>query len=348
VTTITLGASLSGPALVEATLEHDRLVTLRALLEYLPNDFPHPELYSLASDYPLRGGKGMRPSLCLAACRAHGGATDDAVDSAVALELLHNAFLVHDDIEDGSRARRGRPTLHELHGLPLALNAGDALTVLSQAPLLANVSTLGTSLALAVMGEFHHLGLRTIEGQAMELLWRREGRSDLTSSDYLTMVLGKTCWYSTIHPLRIGAMIGSRGRVDVDRFNELGFLLGATFQVHDDLDNLTDRSSGYGKDFGGDVLEGKPTLPLIHLLSVCAADERREIDAIVGRGEPDGAAWVIDLMERHGSIDVARSVAAELSDATVAELDRAFAHVPASQDVEFIRALAVQLGDTRR
>src|SRR5690606_20948356 len=72
-------------------------------------------LYDLLSDYPFREGKGLRPAICLAACRAVGGVTEQALTSATALELFHNAFLVHDDVEDGSRFRRGRITLFEAH-----------------------------------------------------------------------------------------------------------------------------------------------------------------------------------------------------------------------------------------
>ena len=76
----------------------------------------------------------LRPSLCIATARAFGASADDAVRSAVALELLHNAFLVHDDVEDESEERRGQPTLHALHGVPMAVNVGDALTLIGLAP----------------------------------------------------------------------------------------------------------------------------------------------------------------------------------------------------------------------
>jgi geranylgeranyl diphosphate synthase type II len=90
---------------------------------YLASGKPSPYLYELAADYPRRGGKMMRPSICIATARAFGARSSDAVRSAVAIELLHNAFLVHDDIEDESEMRRGAPALHSLHGVPLALNA---------------------------------------------------------------------------------------------------------------------------------------------------------------------------------------------------------------------------------
>ena len=97
----------------------------------LPRGEPRRWLYEPLADYPRRAGKGLRAALCLAACSAHGGLEDDALAAAAAIELAHSAFLVHDDIQDGSDWRRGQPTLHRRVGVPLALNAGDALAVLS-------------------------------------------------------------------------------------------------------------------------------------------------------------------------------------------------------------------------
>ena len=97
---------------------------------------------------------------------------------AVAIELLHNAFLVHDDIVDGSERRRGRPTLAAEYGLGLALNAGDALAVLSNQVLRRHASRMDADLAERVLSEFDAMALRTLEGQATELGWRRDGVED--------------------------------------------------------------------------------------------------------------------------------------------------------------------------
>ena len=100
-------------------------------------------LWQLMLDYPLRDAKGLRPALCVATCRALGGTLEAVVRSAAVLELYHNAFLIHDDIEDESLVRRGRPTLHREHGVPIAVNVGDAMLALSLQPLLDNIETIG-------------------------------------------------------------------------------------------------------------------------------------------------------------------------------------------------------------
>src|SRR4030095_833294 len=110
-----------------------------AMAEYLKPREPRRYLYNLVADYPRRGGRMLRPSLCLATARAFGADQDDALHTAVAIELLHNAFLVHDDVEDESDTRRGRPTLNALHGSSVAVNVGDALIILGVKALLHNV-----------------------------------------------------------------------------------------------------------------------------------------------------------------------------------------------------------------
>ncbi len=340
--------SVAAGSLVEGQLARARELTRQALLSYLPAE----PLYALAGEYPRRASKGIRPALCLAACRAHGGTTEDALGAAVAIELLHNAFLVHDDICDGAEQRRGAPSLHVEHGIPLALTAGNALAWLAFEPLLDNVELLGAELALAVLGEFNHLVRRTIEGQAFELAWRERPHPELSADAYLRLVLDKTCWYTAIHPCRVGAMIGTRGAADLDAIARFGFFLGAVLQIRDDIENLTDRAEAFGKDFGGDVIEGKPTLMLIHLLDHAAPEVEVQARALAGpEGEGSGLPAseridrIVELMEEHGSIDYACAFADGLAGAALAEFETSMGHLPDSEDKEFMRALALHLRD---
>jgi geranylgeranyl diphosphate synthase type II len=144
-------SAAKGTNLVPEVLREYGAITRAALRDYLPSREPRRYLYDILADYPGRGGKMMRPSLCIATARAFGARLEDAVRTAVAIELLHNALLIHDDIEDESESRRGRPTLHLLHGVPLALNAGDTLTAMSLRPLLENCDRIGMHIALRIL-----------------------------------------------------------------------------------------------------------------------------------------------------------------------------------------------------
>ena len=317
-------------------------VTRAALNDYLPTRTPRRHLYDLLADYPDRGGKMMRPSLCIATARAFGAQLDDALRSAAAIEMLHNALLIHDDIEDDSEERRGKPTLHMLHGVPLAINAGDMLTLMSLRPLMENRIRIGPRISLRILEETERAALESAEGQAMELGWRRDNINDLSESDYLLMVLKKTCWFGTIYPSRVGAMIGTRDSVDLERFVRFGFFLGAAFQIQDDLLNLV-ADKRYGKERDGDIWEGKRTLMLIRLFNEASSEEKQRLNAIMAHSRCDRAAadvtWIRALMDRYDCIDYARKFAHGLAGAAAHEFSVIYSNVPDSRDKRFIEGL---------
>jgi geranylgeranyl diphosphate synthase, type II len=333
---------------VVGTLVHDVLeeygaLTRQALACFLEEECEKSPLYRMAADYPLRRGRSLRASFCIAAARAFGASMESAVRSALSLELLHNAFLVHDDIEDESDERRGQPTLHRLHGVPLAVNAGDALVVLGLRPLLGNRVTLGPRIAWQILEEAERMVRETVEGQSQELCWRRYNTFGLTVSDYLGMTLKKTCWYTTIYPSRVGALIGTRGQAKLDELVRFGFFLGAAFQIQDDVLNLAGDAASYGKELSGDLLEGKRTLMLIHLMGRLASAERVRLEQFLGtsRGErtAEDVAWLRKRMKDAGSLDYARSVANALAGAAQHEFSVAYASLPDSRDKRFIESL---------
>jgi geranylgeranyl diphosphate synthase type II len=329
--------------LVQAVLEEYGALAQEALEAYLQRESNREHVYRIASDYPLRKGRSLRASFCIAAARAFGASAEDAIRSAVSLELLHSAFLVHDDIEDESEERRGRPALHQLHGVASALNAGDALVVLGLRPLLANRDLLGARVAWRIFEEAERMARETVEGQAMELRWRQENSAGLEERDYLRMTLKKTCWYTTIYPTRVGALIGTRDGIDLDRFMRFGFFLGAAFQIQDDVLNLVGDPARYGKELNGDLLEGKRTLMLIHAMNGCDEGERTRLLRLLALPRsgkpPEEVVWLGSLMSRLGSVEYARTVAHGLAGAALHEFKIAFEPAPWSRDKHFIEAL---------
>jgi geranylgeranyl diphosphate synthase type II len=329
--------------LVPEILEEYGNVTRVALCDYLRPRAPERHLYNLVADYPRRGGRMLRPSLCIATARAFGAKLEDAVHAAVALELLHNAFLVHDDVEDESDERRGQPTLHAVHGIAVAVNVGDALALLGLRALLDAGRTLGRRLAARVIEEAERMARESIEGQAVELGWRRDNAIALSETDYLAMVLKKTCWYTTIFPSRVGVLIGTGTDRDLDRFVRFGFFLGAAFQIQDDLLNLVGDETRYGKEINGDIWEGKRTLMLIALLRRAAPDERDRLAAFLARPRrerpSEDAVWVREQMERYGCIEYARQFAHAMAGAARHECTGLYANLADTRDRRFIEAL---------
>jgi geranylgeranyl diphosphate synthase type II len=222
------------------------------------------------------------------------------------------------------------------------MHAGDTLSLLALRPLKDNRAVVGERLSALLFEETERVAWETAEGQALDLGWTRDNRLDITEEDYLHMVLKKTCWFSTIHPCRAGALIGTRGRIDPDALVRYGFLFGAAFQIHDDWLNLSPGAK-YGKERDGDLREGKRTLLLAHAVAHATSGERVEIARILNKARADKSeseiAWLRRVFERTGAFDHAQQMALGLAGAAQHEFDRVAQRLPRSRDREFLRAI---------
>jgi geranylgeranyl diphosphate synthase type II len=229
----------------------------------------HPA-YCAVLDYPLREAKGLRPAIAIATCRALGGGFAEVLPTAAALELLHNAFLVHDDVEDGSELRRHAPTLAATLGVPLAVHAGDTMLSLALGPLLDNMRLLDLGRALRIVDLVTRVLRRTVEGQALELSWIADRRWDISPDEYVEMVTLKTAWYTFAGPIAAGAIVAEAAADLIDELTRFALDLGVAFQIRDDVLNLAGEPSATGKESCGDLWEGKRTL-ILSLFFSCAA-----------------------------------------------------------------------------
>ncbi|MFD0273176.1 polyprenyl synthetase family protein [Kitasatospora sp. NPDC127111] len=320
--------------LVERVLARYGERTVAALLRHIPEQSP-PYLYELAADYPARPGKGLRAALCLATCAAVGGRPERALNPAVTAELFHNAFLIHDDIQDGSELRRGTPTLPAAYGVEVALNVAHATHLLGHQRLMANRRELGDELAWRLFEETELMCRQTLEGQALEIAWIRDNACALVSADYYRMCLKKTSWYTFLYPCRSGLLVAEGAAADAARLDRFGWYLGAAYQIQDDVLNLVGSQADYGKEIAGDLWEGKRTLILIHLLERCTPAERARAERYL-RGTraqrgPDAAEdvrWLLDRMAAYDCVQSAREAAAGLVAAAERELARVLAAAP--------------------
>jgi geranylgeranyl diphosphate synthase type II len=328
-------------AFLERLAEYGGLAR-KTLLARLPDGEPRKHLYEPMRDFCARSGKGIRSALLIASCRAFGGDLKNALPSAAALELLHNAFLIHDDIQDQSESRRGVPCLHAQLGVPLAINVGDAMMANAFRLLRDNIALLGPETASRVLDEFDHLTSESLEGQGLELGWIRDNELAVSPSDYLRMTLKKTCWYSFIHPCRIGTLAARRGDTNLDAFNAFGFFLGAAFQIRDDILNLTGSQDRYGKEILGDIYEGKRTLMLARLAGALDPTEHARLSRFLAapRDQRKGSevAWVLYAMKRHDCIGYARNAASRLVEGAKEAFPTAFAGAT-GPDRDFIARL---------
>lgn len=304
-------------------LDQSRQLVLDEIRSVVPADRRDTGgLYGLMLDYPLRYGKSMRPALCIAVCRAAGGSLAAVLPTAAVLELYHNAFLIHDDIEDHSYLRRGEATLNRMHGVPAAINVGDAMLALTMQPLLENISRIGLGKTLKILRTVARMARHSAEGQMLELRWISAGTWHQVDSDYARLVHKKTGWYSFIAPAMLGAIIAGFGDRMVEQIGRTFIALGIAFQIQDDILNLIADENTYGKDLWGDLWEGKHTLILIHALRVAQPSDRREALRILRKQPPAGLAPVTkagtealsamdDLVRRGAMTEQARAILLE-------------------------------------
>ncbi|MBI4531006.1 MAG: polyprenyl synthetase family protein [Candidatus Latescibacteria bacterium] len=315
--------------------EHLPLIE-REMYRFLPKQEPATFLYNPMRDYPERGGKRFRPALVLLACEALGADKLKALTTAAAFEILQSFLLIHDDIEDDSEVRRGKPCLHKTYGVPLAINVGDFLHAKVYEVLLTNHSSLGWEITRRLIEEMVQVCEVTCEGQAYDIGWIHEQKVPAVD-EFLTMLTKKTGWYSGRGPCRAGGIIAGADEEAIEFIGNFGEAIAVAFQLRDDLLNLTIRSeeanhapSGmkgrYGKERGGDIAEGKRTLMIIDLFHRCTEDERHEVAAILNRDRrqttQNEVEKVIALLHRYGSIHYAQEICEAKAEQGLSYLDR--------------------------
>ncbi len=241
------------------------------------------------------GGKRLRPSLLLLAAKLAGAAGPTAVQMGAVVEMIHAATLVHDDVIDGAETRRGRPSTNVKWGNHTCVLAGDWLYMQAFQMALRerNFQILELLIGLTQM---------MVEGELLQL--ERIGRIDVTEADCMELVDRKTaCLFSVC--ARLGGLAGGGDPHVQDRLGEYAWNLGMAFQLIDDVLDFTAREKTLGKPVGGDLREGKVTLPLVYALECASAEERRLVEVILRQRNYDEVpfARILSLLEKHRGIE---------------------------------------------
>lgn len=294
-----------------------------------PQSFYGPMRYALEG-----GGKRLRPALVLLTAEAVGGDAQRALPCAVAIELLHNFTLVHDDIMDRDELRRGRPTVHVKWDQDTAILAGDGLFALAYRQLF-----LSPPEALPAIGKlFSDAILEVCEGQALDKEF--ETRTNVALEEYLRMIRKKTARLFALS-CQLGALCCSAPVVQVEALGEYGERLGLAFQIQDDLLDVLSSEEVSGKPQGSDIRRRKKTYLYVHALEHAEPGERNWlIDLFAGDRIPEEAVHrVVEIFHKSGAIDAAENLVAEL----LREARDALGLLPANKAVGYLRDLTEAL-----
>jgi geranylgeranyl diphosphate synthase type I len=223
-------------------------------------------------------GKLLRPALVLLANRALGGCDEQALPLAAGIQLLHDFSLIHDDIEDNSPTRRGRPAVWKLWGVAHGINAGDGMFALAHRAV-HGLSDVGVppQRVLSILREFEATILRICEGQYLDLT--AEGRMDVPQAQYLRMIKGKTAVLMAA-ATGLGARVASDDEAQIAALWEFGEALGLAFQMQDDMLDIWGDPATTGKPFAADLLQRKMSLPAIHALAHASLADRQRFEAL--------------------------------------------------------------------
>jgi octaprenyl-diphosphate synthase len=283
------------------------------------------------------GGKRVRPALTILSNYAVGGdgSRYNSIRMATVMEFLHTATLVHDDIIDSADTRRNRPTVNALYGNETAVLMGDWLYM----------SAFETSLAersLPILDILTRVTRKMTEGELLQLTTL--GRTDISEQQYLDIIQRKTAFLFSAC-CEVGAILGDANDSEQNALRDYGMNLGMAFQVTDDLLDFTSTDDALGKNAGVDLLGGKVTLPLIHLMAN-EPSAREMVQAVMNQASYDGIARteLHQAVERVGALERARAYADEYATAARTALDQ----LPDSEFRESLRAIPTYVLDRER
>jgi len=279
--------------------------------------------YHLGLDGTGAAGKRMRPLLGLLAYASITGSYEPALPGAAAVELGHNFSLIHDDIEDADLERRHRPTLWSLHGIPQAINTGDAVFVLSRIAL-HRLTELGFSdtKVLRLMRLYDETCLALCEGQYIDI-WTSGNDGPMTVELYFDMIGRKTAALISA-AIEAGALLATDDEAVIARYRAFGWALGLAFQLNDDLLGIWGEEAATGK-VASDIARHKKTLPIVYAFEQAGPADRQRLGDVYRDPDPSSAdiAEVEAILERTGARAYCRDEARRYRDEALAELDAA-------------------------
>ena len=267
-------------------------------------------------DFLSRGGKRWRPMLMLICCEAVGGKPADVIPFTVIPELIHNGTLIADDVEDNSDLRRGKPALHKIFGMDVALNAGNTLYFLPS--IIIRDSALPDTIKQKAYEIINTQLLKCHFGQAMDIWWHKNTEIP-TEEHYLQMCASKSGSLAAM-AAQLGALLGGGNAQQIEALGRFAETTGAAFQIQDDILNI---SQSLGKEYGEDITEGKRTLLIIHTIRAAPEQEKLRLLEILNMHAKDKKLLneAITIITKHGAIEHAKKTATALGEQALNDIE---------------------------
>ncbi len=318
------------------------------IMGYMPIKEPEGH-YRAVREYSQRQGNYRRPGLLMLTGEMFSATADMLRLPAAAMQLSEDWILMHDDVEDNSEMRRGKPAIHKLYGAEIAINAGDAAHLVMWRVIKDYMAAAQKDVGTRLFDKFYDMLERTVEGQYTEMnfIYNIRSLSKATMDLYLKIVGSKTCYYSVYGPMQLGAIVAGQDEGTLGVMRSIGEPAGIAFQIVDDILDMTADEKTFGKKRYGDLYEGKLTLIMLHAYNAATTDEKRKIDAIYSKRREqkteEEIGFLADLAARSASVDYARSLANKYGEDAKAAAEKHSESLPENEYGQVLRSAISEL-----
>lgn len=333
----------------------EKYLPKRATKEWLEFTFgkPHyaysPEAAQRALIDPVReflnrGGKRWRPILFLLLTEAMGGDIERVKELVVIPELIHNGTIIIDDIEDEGELRRGKPSLHRIFGIDIALNAGNFIYFLPLLALVKNKDKFKPEVLVKTYETYFQEMINLGLGQGTDIYWHKGKTRHITEQEYFQMCAFKTGCLSRM-AAKMAVVLSEGTDVLAEKVGKVAEAIGIAFQIQDDILDITlegKEREKFGKAIGNDIKEGKRTLMVIHTLRKASDEDKERLIEILNKHTEnlDEAREAIGIINKYGSVDYAKKVARQIIEQAWQDTDKLLPETKAKKRLnEFINYL---------
>ena len=291
-----------------------------------------------------RGGKRWRPVLFLLITEAIGGDIKKVKDFVVIPELIHNGTIIIDDIEDQGELRRGKPCLHKIFGVDIALNAGNFIYFLPLLALVKNRKKFKPEILVRAYETYVQEMINLGFGQGTDIFWHKGRVKKITEKEYLQMCAFKTGCLSRMAAKMAVVLSGGQNEL-TEKLGQVAEAMGVAFQIQDDILDITLSGSErkwFGKSFGNDIKEGKRTLMIIQALKKANIKDKKRLIELLDKHTDDlkERKEAIEIIQKYQSLEYAQKVARKIMTAAWLKADRMLEPSPAKKRLkEFINYL---------
>jgi geranylgeranyl pyrophosphate synthase len=256
---------------------------------------------------------------------AFGGKNSKALDLSIIPEVIHDGTIVHDDIEDNSEHRRGKPCTHKLFGLDISINIGDLMYFLPLITLIKNKDKFDEKTILKAYEVYATEMIRVAFGQGTELAWHNGlGNADnITEDEYLQMCYNKTGALSRMSA-KLAAVLAGASDEQIEKAGKFAGTIGVAFQIQDDVLNLTGKAETFtGKDIKEDITEGKRSLPVVYTIQTAREEDKKRLTQIlkIHTKNPELIEEAVEIIKKHDAIEHSKKVAKQIIEKAWKEFD---------------------------